>query len=113
VNHGPSSVTGLLPASDGAGAPLVLDAIRVCGWRRSARRGTLMIFGIPITNTLILTLGLTLYTLLIFQTLVGLRKIKFGRKTWVYHRYIAYVIIGIATLHGFLAILFAYGLSVF
>lgn len=72
-----------------------------------------MIFGIAVTPAWLLVLGLTLFALLVFQLLVGLRKIKFGRRTWVYHRYIAYVILGIAIVHGFLGILFVYGFRVF
>ena len=69
-----------------------------------------MVLGIAVTPEMLLVLGLTLFTLLLFQLLVGLRKIKFGRKTWVYHRWVGYVIIGVAVVHGTLGIAFVYGL---
>ena len=75
-------------------------------------KGTRMIFGIPVTPTVLLVLGLTLFTLIVFQVLVGLRKIKIGRRTFVYHKYIAYVIVAVAMVHGFLGMLFVYGWQV-
>jgi len=72
-----------------------------------------MIFGIPVQPIWLLVLGLTLFALIVFQILVGLRKIKFGRRTWTYHKYIAYVIVGIAVVHGLLGILFVYGWRLF
>ena len=72
-----------------------------------------MIFGIPVQPSWLLTLGILLLVLLAFQILVGMRKIKFGRKTFVYHRWVAYTILGIAIVHGFLGVLFSYGFRVF
>ena len=72
-----------------------------------------MIFGIPVQPSWLLTLGILLLVLLVFQILVGMRKIKFGRKTFVYHRWVAFTILGIAIVHGFLGVLFAYGFRVF
>ena len=46
------------------------------------------------------------------QILVGLRKIRFGRKTFVYHRWVAFTILGIAAVHRLLGMLFVYGRSV-
>ncbi|MDR3687290.1 MAG: hypothetical protein P4L93_10075 [Coriobacteriia bacterium] len=71
-----------------------------------------MIFGIPVSPTWLLVLGLLLLVLLVFQILVGMRKIKFGRKTFVYHKWVAFTILGIAVVHGLLAMLFVYGWSV-
>jgi len=72
-----------------------------------------MIFGIPVQPSWLLTLGILLLVLLAFQILVGMRKIKFGRKTFVYHRWVAFTILGIAIVHGFLGVLFSYGFRVF
>ena len=72
-----------------------------------------MIFGIPVTPIWLLVMGLALLAMLVFQILVGMRKIKFGRKTFVYHRWVAFTILGIALVHGFLGMLFVYGWSVF
>ena len=71
-----------------------------------------MIFGTSVSPTWLLVLGVTLLVLLVFQILVGMRKIKFGRKTFVYHRWVAFAILGIAILHGLLSMLFVYGWSV-
>jgi heme A synthase len=72
-----------------------------------------MIFGTPVQPSWLLTLGILLLVLLVFQILVGMRKIKFGRKTFVYHRWVAFTILGLAVVHGLLGMLFAYGWSVF
>ena len=72
-----------------------------------------MIFGISVQPSWLLTLGILLLVLLVFQILVGMRKIKFGRKTFVYHRWVAFTILGIAIVHGFLGVLFSYGFRVF
>jgi len=72
-----------------------------------------MIFGMPITPVWMLVGGITLFALLVFEVLVGLRKVKFGRKTFVYHRYIAYTILGIGAVHGLLGIMFVTGLRLF
>jgi hypothetical protein len=63
-----------------------------------------MLFGLTIPPGWVISIGLTLLTLLVFEVLVGLRIIKFGRKTNVYHRWIAYTILGVAVVHGFLAL---------
>ena len=72
-----------------------------------------MIFGQPVTPFLMLIGGFTVYALIVFQVLVGMRKIKLGRKTFVYHKYVAFTIIGVALIHGLLGVLFATGMSVF
>ena len=68
-----------------------------------------MILGITVTPLLMLVIGVVLLTLIVFEVLVGLRKIKFGRRTNIYHRYIAYTIVGLAVLHGLLGVLFITG----
>jgi hypothetical protein len=72
-----------------------------------------MIFGFPVEPWWLLTLGLTLFSLIVFQVVVGLRWIKFGRRTWLYHKWVAYTILGVAFVHGLLGVLFVYGWSVF
>lgn len=72
-----------------------------------------MIFGIPVQPIWLLALGILLLALLVFQILVGMRKIKFGRKTFVYHRWVAFTILGIAVAHGLFGVLFTYGWRVF
>lgn len=72
-----------------------------------------MVFGTPVTPIWMLVGGLTLFALIVFQVLVGLRKIKLGRRTFVYHKWIAYTIVGVAVVHGTLGILFVTGASLF
>ena len=72
-----------------------------------------MIFGWAVTPLWMLILGLSLFTLIVFQIAVGERWVKFGRRTFVYHRYVAYVILGIAVVHLLFALLFLYGWTVF
>ena len=72
-----------------------------------------MIFGTPVQPLWLLLLGLTLLVLLVFQILVGMRKIKFGRQTWKYHKWVAFTILGLAAVHGLLGALFVYGWSLF
>jgi hypothetical protein len=59
-----------------------------------------MIFGLAITPAWMIGLGVILLVLTVIQILIGLRKIKLGRKTFVYHRYIAFAILGIGAVHG-------------
>ena len=75
--------------------------------------GRQMVLGFPVTPLWMLGLGLPLYALVVFEILVGLRKIKLGRRTFVYHKYIAYTILGIGTVHGTLGILFLTGWRLF
>jgi hypothetical protein len=72
-----------------------------------------MIFGIPVQPLWVIAGGVTLFVLTVFQVLVGMRKIKLGRKTMVYHRWIAWVILGGAVVHGTLGALFAMGWNLF
>jgi hypothetical protein len=72
-----------------------------------------MIFGIAVRPVWVLAGGVTLLALLVFQILVGMRKIKFGRKTFVYHKYVAFVMVALALVHGFLGMVLAFGWRVF
>lgn len=71
-----------------------------------------MIFGWPVTSLWMLILGLTLLALIVFQVLIGERKIKLGRRTFVYHRYVAYTILTVAFVHALLGVLFVMGWSI-
>lgn len=72
-----------------------------------------MVFGIPVTASWMLVGGLTLLVLVVFEVLVGMRKIKFGRRTFVYHKYIAFTIVGVALVHGLLGVLWVNGWRLF
>ena len=68
-----------------------------------------MIFGMPITAFTMLVIGLLLLCLIVFQALIGERKIKLGRRTFVYHKYVAYTILTVAAVHGLLGVLYVTG----
>ena len=68
-----------------------------------------MIFGMPITAFTMLVIGLLLLCLIVFQVLIGERKIKLGRRTFVYHKYVAYTILAVAAVHGLLGVLYVTG----
>jgi hypothetical protein len=54
---------------------------------------------------LIIVAGITGFLLLVFQTLLGLRIIKFkGATHWKVHRRIAYALIALALAHGVYAV---------
>jgi hypothetical protein len=72
-----------------------------------------MIFGLAITPAWMFTGGVTLLVLTVLEILIGLRKIKLGRKTFVYHRYIAYAILGIGAVHGLSGVLLLMGWRLF
>jgi len=71
-----------------------------------------MIFGMPVTPFVMLVVGLALLCLIVFQVLLGERKIKLGRRTFVYHRYVAYTILTVAVVHGLLGVLYVTGWSI-
>jgi hypothetical protein len=70
-----------------------------------------MIFGLTVTPLWMLIGGVILFVMIVFQVLLGMRKIKFGRRTMAYHKYLAWAIIGVALVHAMLGILFATGLA--
>jgi hypothetical protein len=71
-----------------------------------------MIFGIPVTGSTMLVVGILLFLITAFQVLAGMRVIKLGKVHRQVHRWTAYVIIGLAALHGLLGIAFATGWSI-
>jgi hypothetical protein len=68
-----------------------------------------MIFGLTVTPLWMIIGGAILLAMIVFQVLLGMRKIKFGRRTMAYHKYLAWVIVGVAIVHAMLGILFATG----
>jgi hypothetical protein len=72
-----------------------------------------MIFGLAITPEWMIGLGVILLVLTVTQILIGLRKIKLGRKTFVYHRYIAFAILGIGAVHGISGVVLLMGWRLF
>jgi hypothetical protein len=72
-----------------------------------------MIFSLSVTPAMMIAGGLTLLALLVVQILIGMRKIKLGRKTFTYHRYMAFGILAIAAIHGLLGFLLLTGTKLF
>jgi len=72
-----------------------------------------MIFNIAIRPGLLMVLGATAFTLLLFQMLVGYRKIQFKGKTHLLvHKRGAWVLLAVAAIHGFLAFVYGSGLRI-
>jgi len=72
-----------------------------------------MVFGIVIQRIMLIVLGATALTLLTFQMLVGYRKIQFkGKLHLKVHRRAAWVLLIVAATHGFLAIVYSFGLRI-
>jgi len=72
-----------------------------------------MVFGQPVTPFLMLVVGMSLFAVILFQVAIGMRWVKLGRRTFVYHKWVAFTIVGLAVVHGILGILFATGYSLF
>ena len=71
-----------------------------------------MILGVPVTGQMVVVAGLVLFSLLVFQLLVGPRVIKFGRKTSTVHRWFGFGIVAFALFHGVLGMALALGLQI-
>ena len=71
-----------------------------------------MILGMPVTGTMMLILGATLFAALLFQVLLGLRVIKVGKRHRIVHRWVAFTILAVAAMHGLLGVLFVTGVRV-
>ena len=66
-----------------------------------------MLLGLRITSGLLIVGGLTVFALIVFQILVGKRKIKFkGPLHMKVHRWSAYAMLGVAVLHAITAFAF-------
>lgn len=72
-----------------------------------------MILGHPVTLLWMLIGGMTLFAMIVIQVLLGMRKLKLGRRTFVYHRYLAFAILGVALVHGMLGLLLFTGFRLF
>lgn len=72
-----------------------------------------MVFGLTITPALVITGGVILLVLTVLEVLIGLRKIKFGRKSFVYHRYIGLAILVIGVVHGLSGVVMLMGWRLF
>ena len=68
-----------------------------------------MLFGQTISLSTLVVLGLLTYTVLAVEILIGLRIIKLGRSHRVWHRRLAFAVLGLATLHGFAGMAFYFG----
>jgi len=71
-----------------------------------------MLFGVVVTNTSVVAMGIALFLIILFQSAMGLRWIKFGKHHRVWHRRTAYVIVALGVVHGFAATVYAFGLRV-
>lgn len=66
-----------------------------------------MLFGFAIQGWMVAAGGLTLLATLAFQVLLGLRKITFkGPLHMKVHKAVAYVLLGLAALHGLAGLAF-------
>ncbi len=71
-----------------------------------------MVLGMPVTGTIMLTIGVILLALTIFEVLLGLRVVKLGKKHRVVHRWTAFAILGLAAVHGLLGVLYVTGWTI-
>jgi heme A synthase len=68
-----------------------------------------MVLGLPVTGTMMLVGGALLFTLVLFQVLLGMRVIKLGKRHRIVHRRTAYAIMALAAVHGLLAVAYVTG----
>ena len=71
-----------------------------------------MIFGIPVSGTFMIVDGIAMFSIVLFQVLLGLRVINLGKRHRIVHRWTAYVILGVAVLHGLLGVMFVTGFTI-
>lgn len=72
-----------------------------------------MIFGFIITPVMLVLGGTFVILLMLAQILVGMRKIHFkGRLHSKVHKWGAWVLLGVALVHGFLGIVYALQLRI-
>ncbi len=72
-----------------------------------------MIFGIVVQPRILVVLGLSAFLVLVVQVLVGYRKIRFkGKKHLVVHKRLAWVLLVIAAIHGFLGFVYGSGIRI-
>ena len=64
-----------------------------------------MLLGITITGSMLVAGGAAIFLLLVFQVLVGLRKIKFkGKLHMKVHKFGAYAMVALAAFHALAAL---------
>ena len=68
-----------------------------------------MILGMPVTPMVMLIGGIIVLGLTLFEVLLGLRFIKLGRQHRTVHRRVAFAIVAVAVVHGFLGVLLVTG----
>ena len=72
-----------------------------------------MILGMAIRPVMLVVLGAVTLLALVFQMLVGYRKIHFkGKKHLLIHKRGAWVLLAIASIHGLLSFVYIMGLSI-
>lgn len=66
-----------------------------------------MLLGITIDPLVVIIGGVTLFALMVFQILQGLRKIKFkGKLHFKVHKAVAYAMLAVAVIHALTALAF-------
>ncbi|NTU71503.1 MAG: hypothetical protein HGB10_06755 [Coriobacteriia bacterium] len=68
-----------------------------------------MILGMPVTAITLAIGGGALFAVVLFQVLLGARVIKLGKRHRVVHKWAAYLILALASIHGLLGVLFVTG----
>lgn len=71
-----------------------------------------MILGVPANLLWVLVGGILVLTLTVFEVLLGLRIIKLGKRHRTVHRWVAFSILGVAVVHGLLALAYVTGVLV-
>lgn len=73
-----------------------------------------MVFGMFISPFVVEYTGLFVLLFVLFEVLVGLRKIRFPRRSHLkIHKYLGYALLGVAVVHGLLALAYLNGWSIF
>jgi cytochrome b561 len=66
-----------------------------------------MLLGIPVTSTMLVVVGMTIFALIVFQILLGKRTIKLkGKLHMQVHRAVAYAMVVLAVVHAYAALVF-------
>jgi len=66
-----------------------------------------MVLGIQVTSTLLIVVGVAIFSLIVFQILLGKRKIKFqGKLHMKVHKAAAWAMLVLAAVHGLAALVY-------
>lgn len=69
-----------------------------------------MVFGFVVRPVMLAAGGLFVILVLMLQILIGLRKIRFkGRLHMKVHKYGAWVLLGLASIHGLIGLIYVMG----